>query len=93
MDVRQDVFLIFKEAVHNAARHAHATRVQVGIAYADGLLQIRVTDNGSGFDADGLARRNGLNNMAHRAQRIGGTLSIESPPGVGTDVHLAVEIA
>jgi signal transduction histidine kinase len=75
-----------REALSNAARHAQASQVDVTVDVSpDGMLTVRVTDDGIGIPADG--RRSGLRNLASRAEKLGGELRIEpadpsgSPPG------------
>jgi len=75
-----------REALSNAARHAQASQVDVTVDTSpDGMLTVRVTDDGTGIPADG--RRSGLRNLASRAEKLGGELRLEpadpsaSPPG------------
>ena len=72
---------MLREAVSNAVRHAHATSLAVTIA-AGADLVIEVTDNGDGVP-DTVAR-SGLHNLATRARVVGGTLTVDRPPGGGT---------
>jgi signal transduction histidine kinase len=80
---------ILREALRNAERHAHATRVQVRLRTLGGRAVLTVADDGAGFDApddlDALAhgRHFGLIGMRERAQLAGGDLSVESAPGEG----------
>ena len=72
-DARRDreVLRIAQEAIHNALRHAGATRVAVRLAAADGLLELEVTDDGAGFDPTDpelRSRRLGLTSMEERAR-------------------------
>jgi signal transduction histidine kinase len=55
----------------------------------DGLLELRVEDNGDGFKVDSAAasQGSGLANMRHRMEAIGAALFIESSPGAGTSIH------
>ena len=100
LPTRRHVLLLFKEALHNAVRHAHATRVGVEINVAeDGgghRLTLAVCDDGCGFDADAACAGHGLGLMGDRARRLGGTLRIESPiggsPGGGTAIRLEVPL-
>lgn len=73
------------EAVSNALRHSGASRLTVTISVAD-LFVLDVIDNGGGIPA-GNARRSGLANMARRAEQLGGSCEITSPPEGGTRVH------
>jgi signal transduction histidine kinase len=88
-----DVMRIAQEALQNALRHAHASRVDVSLEARNGRLRLAVTDDGVGFDPDepGLrSRRLGLTSMEERARALGGTLTIESEPGAGTTIALEV---
>lgn len=73
------------EAVSNALRHSGASRLTVAISVAD-MFVLDVLDNGSGIPADN-ARRSGLANMRRRAEQLGGTCEVASPPEGGTRVH------
>jgi signal transduction histidine kinase len=88
--VRRDLFLTFKEALNNAARHAHCSRVEVVIGVEGRWLTLRVTDNGSGFDTHADPSGQGLTSMRRRARRMNGTLEIDSVHGKGTTVLLRV---
>ena len=92
---RRETYLILKEALNNAARHASASRVEV-LATAEGrVLRIAVEDDGQGF-APGAAPREeggrGLPSMKDRARRAGGRLEIASEPGRGTRVLVTVPL-
>jgi len=94
---RRHVFLVLKEAINNAARHAGATNVRLELALADGRLRATLADDGRGFAAPepgaaGSATGQGLASMARRAAELGGTLAVESRPGGGTTVRLEVPL-
>jgi signal transduction histidine kinase len=91
--VRRDVFLIFKESLHNAIRHSACTQVRARIRVESGQLALSVTDNGKGFVAARLSRdRSGLDSMQKRAARLGGKLTITSQPGSGTSVEFSAPL-
>ena len=79
------LFRIAQEALTNSERHANASEVLVGLREAYGVVELRIADNGGGFDADGIAlhpqRGIGLRNMTERMEAIGGSLHIASTPG------------
>ncbi len=80
-DARADLIGTLREALANVARHAHAGTAQVS-ARADpstGLLELVVTDDGVGIDP-AQTRRSGLANLADRAERHGGTLTVDTGP-------------
>jgi len=77
-----DILAVTREALSNCARHAHATAVSVSLTRQDGLITLRVTDNGRGVGTS--ARSSGLSSMRHRAARHGGTSLLTTPTGGGT---------
>jgi signal transduction histidine kinase len=92
-DADGEVLRIAQEALHNALRHAGASRVDVRLGADDGRLVLSVADDGIGFDPDDpelRSRRLGLTSMEERAARLGGRLEISSSPGAGAVVRLEV---
>lgn len=78
---------IAQEAVSNALRHGRPGRIEIELARnATGGLRLRVEDDGRGMPADGERRGMGLGIMRHRAERIGGTLTVGPAPSGGTVV-------
>jgi signal transduction histidine kinase len=75
-EVAEQAIAALREALSNAARHANASQVDVTVdAASDGMLTVQVTDNGTGIPDGG--RRSGLRNLASRAEKLGGKLSLE----------------
>lgn len=90
-DMRHNIFLIVKEALTNALKHAGATEVQVQAKVSGHRLEIRVADDGRGFDlASPTEGRNGMGNMRRRAAAMNAKLDVQSAPGKGTAVTLSV---
>ena len=91
--VRHNIFLIIKEALTNALKHAAAREVRVTAKASGSTIEIMVADDGKGFTpapAASAGERNGLGNMHQRAGNIGGKLDLQSAPGRGTSVRLTV---
>ena len=94
-DLRHNLFLVIKEALHNIVKHAHASEVRLRIQFAADVLDITIEDNGCGFDP-ALARNgavndalaDGLRNMRQRMNDIGGEFEFQSGAGIGTNIHL-----
>ena len=84
---RRNIFPIFKEALHNAAAHAHASKVNIRLDCRDGALRLRVADDGTGFDEARITPGNGLRNLRRRAAEMNGALRIHTGPGQGTTVE------
>jgi signal transduction histidine kinase len=87
------VFRTAQEAVRNVAAHASASHVAVDLGGENGSYELRVTDDGIGFDPGArLSRRAdghlGLNLLGDRARDLGATLTIDSEPGRGTTIIL-----
>ena len=91
--VRDEVYRIGYEAIHNACVHSAASQLEVELIYAHDLA-LRVSDNGTGIDpavADmGKDRHFGLQGMRERAARIGGKLTLGSSSSSGTEIRLIV---
>jgi ligand-binding sensor domain-containing protein/signal transduction histidine kinase len=93
-EMRHNLFLILKEALTNALKHASAREVHVQARAESDWLEFLIEDDGKGFRPQEAARagkRQGLGNMRHRANALGGTLEIKSIPGSGTSVRLRVQ--
>lgn len=92
-----DVYLVYKEALHNVAKHAGASRVSVDVRVERGELSLVVRDDGVGFSVPGAGSAggpgHGLTTMRRRAERLGGQLEIESVPGEGCRVALSARMA
>jgi signal transduction histidine kinase/ligand-binding sensor domain-containing protein len=88
-DVRRQIYLVFKEALRNVARHAQATRVNASLRREAGSLVLTVRDDGKGLaGAPSKGTGFGLQNMRRRAEAMGGTLAVRPGPRGGTEVVL-----
>ncbi|HWD93678.1 MAG TPA: ATP-binding protein [Verrucomicrobiae bacterium] len=92
-NVRHNISLAIKEAVHNVIKHAKATEVTVTVEFSEADLTISVHDNGCGFAIADNNRGNGLKNIKRRLESIGGLTMFESKMKHGTTVHLKLTIA
>ncbi|MEA2448340.1 MAG: two-component system, NarL family, sensor histidine kinase UhpB [Thermoleophilaceae bacterium] len=84
------IYRVAQEALANVARHAGASRVEVDFDVGTEALELRVRDDGCGFDASGRGTGLGLDGMAERARLVGGELTIESHIGRGTELVMRV---
>ncbi|QIY98363.1 sensor histidine kinase [Streptomyces sp. S1D4-11] len=96
-EVAATLLRIVQEALSNAARHAHATRLGVTLSFLGDEVILDIRDDGQGFDPLALPERTraggfGLDGMRARAERIAGTLTIEAEPGQGTAVSARVPL-
>jgi len=87
-EVRHNLFMVVKEALHNILKHSQATEARLRLTLQAGVLELGVADNGRGFDVHrfGPDHSGGLANMRHRLQAIGASLTIQSRPGAGTSI-------
>lgn len=92
MEGRRDFFLVFKEAVNNAAKYSKCTMAEVVLTIDHKKLLLTVKDNGIGFDVTSADNGNGLGNMTKRAASLKGSLQIKSEPNEGTIVTLTVPL-
>jgi len=87
------LYRIVQEALANVARHSRATEVGVVLACRNELITVQVEDNGVGFDPRRVERSRGhlgIVGMKERAALLGGTVLVESRPGLGTTVHVEI---
>jgi signal transduction histidine kinase len=92
-NLRRQIFLIFKEALHNASRHSRCTAVEIDFRFEKGVIDLRIQDNGKGCDLAQAGRGHGLASMQERAKQIGGRIWLASQPGHGTTIQLHVPLA
>ncbi|MEU9700607.1 GAF domain-containing protein [Streptomyces sp. NPDC047981] len=75
-EAAEEVIAVIGEALTNVARHAHARGAEVSVVAEDGVLAVTVSDDGTGIARGGP--RSGLRNLSERAERLGGTLSVQA---------------
>jgi signal transduction histidine kinase len=91
-EVRREVFLVFKEAVNNIARHSGCKTAEASLKIERGTIILKLKDDGHGFDEAGSDHGHGLDNMLRRAEKLGGHFEIISQPGLGTTMTLTAPI-
>ena len=92
-DLRRQVFLIFKEAVNNIARHSQCTEAQIELRIESKSVMVTISDNGAGFAPSDMNEGHGLTSMRARAKELGGELQITSNDGRGTTILLTVPLS
>jgi signal transduction histidine kinase len=89
LEVKEALYRIAQEALHNTVKHARASRVDLKLECDAQGVVLEVSDNGVGFNPEGdFSGHLGLKSMRERAARLGGTLRVESVPGEGTRVRM-----
>jgi signal transduction histidine kinase len=87
-NVRHQLYLALKEALHNVIKHANATEVWVRLKISQNSLTLSVEDNGRGFETSSAPAigSDGLTNLRHRMEEIGGQFEQQSEPARGTRI-------
>ncbi len=80
-EARQNIFMIFKEAVNNAVKYSGKDKIEASLSYENGVLRLTVRDFGEGVEIAKLKRLGGLRNMEMRAKRIGGKIEFINDGG------------
>ena len=89
-DVRQNLFLIFKEAINNVIKYSEASQCNVQIDVRYRKFFFKITDNGKGFSGATKGNGTGWKNMQKRCEEINGKVIIESKDGKGTIISLSL---
>lgn len=92
LDVRRNVYLIFKEGINNTIKYSQATTLNLSVRDFDHSLEVTLYDNGVGFNPDTIKKGNGLDNMQKRAKEIGALIHLNASPGKGTHLSLTYKL-
>jgi ligand-binding sensor domain-containing protein len=84
LELRRPLYLVFKEAVNNVARHSQASRMVVRIAARASSIELSIEDNGEGFDPAAHQHGEGLASIRRRVRELSGTVAWDTAPGRGT---------
>jgi signal transduction histidine kinase len=88
----RDLFLFFREALHNIMRHAKAKKVAVRAERAGGTLKLIISDDGVGIAPERLERPSTLRALRQRSAALGAELQVKTSPGEGTRLELIVPL-
>jgi signal transduction histidine kinase/ligand-binding sensor domain-containing protein len=92
LDLRRPIYLVFKEAIHNIAKHSGATSAIVNIALKGSELRMEIADNGCGLDPLRLTDGDGLTNIDRRVREARGIATWETAAGAGTKLIVTIPI-
>lgn len=84
------LYRIIQESINNAVKHAEAKNIKINFNYKSQHLEVKINDDGQGFDLEQTQKGNGLNNMEKRANRLKADLKIHSKKEKGTTVTLSL---
>ncbi len=86
MEHKQNIFLIFKEAINNSLKHGNSSKINLDAELKGEIIKLTLTDDGTGFDQWEESFGNGIKNMKQRAKNINGRILIDSQKGKGTKI-------
>jgi signal transduction histidine kinase len=92
LQIKQNLYLVFKELINNVVKHSGATQCIVDIACRNNTIYLIVLDDGKGFDVNISYGRNGISNIKERVEKMKGRLQIESIPGAGTTAMTVIPL-
>ncbi len=89
-----ELLMVAREAIYNAVRHGQPHKVQLGLRFEEDNCSVKVQDDGSGFDPETIsslpAGHYGLIGIKERVSRMGGTLTLHSSSGAGTEMMIEI---
>jgi signal transduction histidine kinase len=93
MEIKETLYRISQEAIHNIVKHAHATQTCLVLDISKDQICLEVSDNGVGFNPlTDFPGHLGLKSMRERAEQCHGQLQIKSDPGQGTKVQFIISL-
>jgi signal transduction histidine kinase len=93
IEMKESLYRIAQEALNNIAKHARAQCVEIRLAREDGQLLLEISDDGAGFDTtQNYPGHLGMHTMRERAEKCGGTMTIDSAPDQGTRIRIAIPL-
>ncbi|MDQ3710686.1 MAG: histidine kinase [Acidobacteriota bacterium] len=90
MDLRRDIYLVFKEAINNVAKHSNCAGVKINFQIKNREITLEIEDDGDGFIENSATGGNGLANMQSRVEKLNGSFQIEPRINLGTLVRIRI---
>jgi ligand-binding sensor domain-containing protein len=90
LEIRRNIYLIYKEALNNIVRHSNSQSCEIELRKLDNALLLMIKDDGKGFNERKVQENNGLRSIKRRAENINAVVKINSEIGKGTVVNLSV---
>jgi signal transduction histidine kinase len=91
-ELEATIYRTVQEALNNVLKHADASSAVARVRRRDGSVEVSVADDGRGFDAERPTRGLGLLGMRERAMLAGGTLTVRTAPGTGTEIRARLPV-
>ncbi len=92
LDIKRNLFLLYKEALTNIVKHSQAANCLIHIFNTNNGIIFSIEDDGIGFDVQNITENNGLRNMRLRAEKMNAYFKIESNLGKGTKIQLQIKL-
>ena len=92
MEYKQNLLLMFKEAINNAIKHSSCKKIILEANFRNDQIEIILNDDGIGFNPDNINYGNGIRNIKERAKKLKGNITIASEPGQGTTIVFSGKI-
>ena len=92
MDKRRDLYMVFKEAINHLVKYSNATKASLGLVILEGKINLRIEDNGLGFQNSINKNGNGFHSMEARAKALNGRLEVNDDPDKGNTITLEMPI-
>ncbi len=92
-EIRKELFLVLKEALHNAVKYSQCLKISLSIRLSGKKLEVELKDDGKGIDVERRRSGHGLENMRKRTEFVGGLFSLDSLPEKGTTIRLDIPLA
>ena len=89
---RRNILLVIKEIINNAIKYSEATSLSITASVASHQLIFTVTDNGKGFESSQVSGGNGLRNIRHRVEELGGKMELRTSPGEGCSYRFVIQV-
>lgn len=91
-EVQINLYRIVQEQMKNIIKYADARKIDIAVTRVNGSINLRVADNGKGFDVKALKNGIGLNNIRKRAESLSGKFMLNSAPGKGCEIFVTIPV-
>jgi len=91
-EIQLNLYRILQEQLSNISKHANATRIEISVSLNNGILQMRIADNGIGFNTEEKRSGIGLANIIRRTEVLSGKFSINSSIGNGCEIAVRIPL-
>jgi len=91
-EVQINLYRIVQEQMKNIIKYADAGKIDIAVTRVNGSINLRVADNGKGFDVKALKNGIGLNNIRKRVESLSGKFMLNSAPGKGCEIFVTIPV-